>query len=88
VHDATSTGMVVARFLALLELFREGVIAFDQVTPLGDLTIRWTGGDTDVTVQDEYHGTPVDADASAGAPTDLRAADSPTPEANEERNGS
>lgn len=88
VHDATSTGMVVARFLALLELFREGVIAFDQMTPLGDLTIRWTGGDTDVTVQDEYHGTPVDADASAGAPTDLRAADSPTPEANEERNGS
>ncbi len=34
--------MVVARFLALLELFRDQVVAFDQVAPLGDLTVRWT----------------------------------------------
>jgi segregation and condensation protein A len=56
VADAGSTGVVVARFLALLELFREGAIAFDQVSPLGDLTIRWTGGDAEVTVQDDYEG--------------------------------
>jgi segregation and condensation protein A len=43
VSDASSTGVVVVRFLALLELFREGAVAFDQVTPLGELTVRWTG---------------------------------------------
>ena len=35
----------MARFLALLELFREGAVAFDQVTPLGELSVRWTGAD-------------------------------------------
>ena len=34
--------VVVARFLLLLDLYREGRVVFDQVTPLGDLTIRWT----------------------------------------------
>lgn len=43
VADAGGTDVVVARFLALLELFREGVVAFDQVTALGELTVRWTG---------------------------------------------
>lgn len=43
--DAGTTPVVVARFLALLELFREGVIAFDQAAALGELTVRWTGGD-------------------------------------------
>ena len=41
--DCTSTLEVVARFLALLELYREGVVAFDQVEALGDLQVRWTG---------------------------------------------
>ena len=54
VHDAGSPTVVVARFLALLELYREGAVAFDQMTPLGELTIRWTGGDADVTVDDDY----------------------------------
>lgn len=47
----------VARFLALLELFREGVVAFDQATPLGDLHLRWTGSDDedlDIDVGDEF----------------------------------
>jgi len=46
----------VARFLALLELYREGMVAFDQVTALGELTVTWTGtdsGDADFRV-DEY----------------------------------
>ena len=34
---------LVARFLALLELYREGAVAFDQVAPLGELWVRWTG---------------------------------------------
>ena len=45
----------VARFLALLELFREGVVAFEQASPLGDLYLRWTGDDdTDINVGDEF----------------------------------
>ncbi|MBL8930977.1 MAG: segregation/condensation protein A [Kineosporiaceae bacterium] len=47
ISDADSTLVVVARFLAVLELFREGVVAFDQAAPLSELTIRWTGGDHD-----------------------------------------
>jgi segregation and condensation protein A len=41
--DCTSTLEVVARFLAVLELYREGVVAFDQVVALGELHVRWTG---------------------------------------------
>lgn len=43
VADAGETVVVVARFLALLELFREGLVGFDQVSPLGELTVRWAG---------------------------------------------
>ena len=43
--DSPDTLTTVARFLALLELFREGAVGFDQVTPLGELTVRWTGAD-------------------------------------------
>ncbi|MCB7137416.1 segregation/condensation protein A [Cellulosimicrobium marinum] len=43
--DAGETVVVVARFLALLELFREGLVGFDQVSPLGELTVRWAGAD-------------------------------------------
>lgn len=42
VSDCASTLEVVARFLALLELYRQGAVAFDQVVPLGDLQVRWT----------------------------------------------
>jgi segregation and condensation protein A len=43
--DCVSTLEVVARFLALLELYREGLVGFDQVQALGDLTVRWIGGE-------------------------------------------
>jgi segregation and condensation protein A len=52
--DCPDTLTVVARFLALLELFREGVVAFEQAAPLSDLLVRWTGGDDDVEVSDEF----------------------------------
>ncbi len=56
--DCPSTLHVVARFLALLELYRERVVAFEQVTPLGELTVRWTGGEDDATLDvDEYDET-------------------------------
>ena len=55
ISDCDTTMLVIGRFLALLELYRDGSVAFDQVTPLGDLTVRWTGSDTgDIEVQDEY----------------------------------
>ncbi len=54
VADASAPGVVVVRFLALLELFREGAVAFDQVTPLAELTVRWTGThEGDVGVSDD-----------------------------------
>jgi segregation and condensation protein A len=58
VADAPDTMTRVARFLSLLELFREGVVAFDQVTPLGELTVRWTGDEeTEVEITDEFDGS-------------------------------
>ena len=55
--DSPDTLTTVARFLALLELFREGAVSFDQVTPLGELTVRWTGADdADVEITDEFDG--------------------------------
>jgi segregation and condensation protein A len=45
VADCSSTLEVVGRFLALLELYREGVLAFDQAAALAELRVRWTGGD-------------------------------------------
>lgn len=55
--DAGTTAVVIARFLALLELFREGTVAFDQAGPLADLTIRWSGPeDGAVDVADDYDG--------------------------------
>jgi len=41
--------VVVARFLALLELFRSGQVAFEQAAALAELTVRWTGGEHEVT---------------------------------------
>lgn len=55
IADCDTTLLVVGRFLALLELYREQVVAFDQLTPLGDLTIRWTGTDEgEIEVADEF----------------------------------
>ena len=68
--DSPDTLTTVARFLSLLELFREGAVGFDQVTPLGELTIRWTGDDeTDVDelVTDEFDGAPPEPVAAAPA---------------------
>lgn len=53
--DAPDLMTKVARFLAVLELFGEGVIAFEQATPLGDLHVRWTGTeDGDIDVGEEF----------------------------------
>ncbi|MGI8529480.1 MAG: segregation and condensation protein A [Geodermatophilaceae bacterium] len=41
--DCTHTLEVVARFLALLDLYREHAVSFDQLTALGELHVRWIG---------------------------------------------
>jgi len=63
--DAPDTLTTVARFLSLLELFREGVVGFEQMTPLGELTVRWTGdeeADVETLVRDEFDGAPTPAE--------------------------
>lgn len=35
-------GVVVARFLAVLELYRHAAVSFEQLEPLGELTVRWS----------------------------------------------
>ncbi|MFJ4004901.1 segregation and condensation protein A [Streptomyces sp. NPDC090023] len=56
VADTDDTLTVVARFLALLELYREKAVALEQETALGTLLVRWTGGERDAAplVTDEF----------------------------------
>ena len=70
--DSPDMITTVARFLALLELFRENAVAFDQVSPLGELTVRWTGGeDADGVVDfriDEFEGAREPSPSAASEP--------------------
>jgi len=73
VADADSTLVIVARFLALLELYKEGAITFEQAEPLADLAVRWTGSDEgDITVDAEFDE---DDSAQGGGSADGGAAD-------------
>ena len=62
VADCGSRLEVVGRFLALLELYREGVLAFDQAGALAELRVRWTGGAA--SAGGEPDGTEADDDQS------------------------
>ncbi len=71
VSDCGNTLEVVARFLALLELFREGLVVFAQEQALGELVVRWTGSDDTSELDiDEYEddgvvdGAAVEAEAA------------------------
>lgn len=70
VADADSTLVVVARFLSLLELFKEKAIAIEQEQALSEIQVRWTGGDEQVEVGDEFDG-----DAAASGPSVAEIAD-------------
>jgi segregation and condensation protein A len=68
VADAPDTLTVVARFLALLELYRERVVALDQEEALGALTVRWTGAEgAQPVVTDEFDQEPGTRGAGADA---------------------
>jgi segregation and condensation protein A len=57
--DSPDRVTTVARFLALLELFREGAVAFEQVSALGELTVRWTGSNEgELDISDEFDVAP------------------------------
>lgn len=56
VSECDSTVHVVARFLALLELYREQTVRFEQPEPLGDLLVSWTGDDDRLPVTEEDYG--------------------------------
>ena len=65
--DCDHTLQVVARFLALLELYRQQRVVFEQLTPLGELHVRWTGGalppaGEDDSGVDDYSGHPLAED--------------------------
>ncbi|KRB37576.1 segregation and condensation protein A [Microbacterium sp. Root180] len=42
VAGVTQPGVVVARFLSVLELYRHAALSFEQLEPLGELTLRWS----------------------------------------------
>ena len=66
---------IAVAFLALLELFRDGMVAFEQAAALGELQVRWTGpeaGEVEVDRQSEEHAERHEADAPE---LDLAAAD-------------
>lgn len=48
IEGATSTAVVVARFLALLILHRQGSVELDQETPMGEIRVTWCGPDNDL----------------------------------------
>jgi segregation and condensation protein A len=66
--DCDSPLTVVARFLALLELYRESAVAFEQVEPLGELHVRWTGtAEGALRVTDEFD---TDEPVAGSSPSD------------------
>ena len=63
--DSPDRITTVARFLALLELFREGAVAFEQVAALGELTVRWTGSsEGELDISDEFDAPPTPSEES------------------------
>jgi segregation and condensation protein A len=55
IQEADSTLVVVARFLALLDLYRQGALRFEQVVALGELQISWVGSDEgDILASSEF----------------------------------
>lgn len=65
IEGAESTLVIIARFLSLLELYREGVVRFEQVVSLGELQVTWVGSATgDIAVSDEFDQPVKDIDGT------------------------
>jgi segregation and condensation protein A len=60
ISDSPETLVVVARFLSLLELYREGNVRFEQVSALGELEIIWSGSNEgEIEISDEFDIEPI-----------------------------
>jgi segregation and condensation protein A len=66
--DASGTFEVVARFLALLELYRGGHVDFRQDEPLGALQVDWTSGEGESIEVDDEHDEAEGDTAGASRP--------------------
>ncbi|QCU79352.1 segregation/condensation protein A [Citricoccus sp. SGAir0253] len=82
VHDAGTTLVVVARFLALLEMFRDRVVTFSQEAPLGDLVVQWDPDAPDELPDlgaewDEVPGTGTGGEPDGGAGQDTSTDEDP-----------
>lgn len=72
IADASSVLVVVARFLALLELYREGVVRFEQVIALGELAVTWTGSaEGKIEVSDEFDVPAVQSEDNTNGDTNV-----------------
>lgn len=70
VAEAESTLVVVARFLALLDLYRQGALRFDQVVALGELQISWIGpsmGDIEAGEEFDMPVIPAESETEEGS---------------------
>jgi segregation and condensation protein A len=82
IADVQEIGVIVARFLCLLELYRQGRVALEQAAALGDLHIRWTGDEelNSAEVESEFDEAEAlfaaaeDGTAGARQPTEVRLA--------------
>jgi segregation and condensation protein A len=88
--DAAASLVVIARFLALLEMYRDRAVGFEQVAPLTELVVHWLGRedwDAAAGIEDDYTGAPhttsgdatSEDDTEAGAGADGAAADDSAP---------
>jgi len=74
--DCAGTYEVVARFLAVLDLYRDGRVSLDQLTPLGELYVTWTDGAGTGSLAAAGMGTAAVATAAASAGAAAPAAES------------
>lgn len=80
VADASTQLVVVARFLALLEMYRDQVVAFTQDAPLEELLVRWQSSETDwdpAALSEEYGPVPVPAGERSDTTTPTAPAEGP-----------
>ena len=74
IAGAAGTHVVVGRFLALLELYREARVAFEQAEPLAELWVRWVASPADDVHPDDVHPDdphPDDVDPDDAHPDDV-----------------
>lgn len=69
IQDSADRLTTVCRFLALLELFREQAVTFEQDSPLGELTVRWSGAEWGpLGISDEFDGAEGSSNDGATTP--------------------